>query len=72
MTPEELKKGAKQFALRVFRLVDALPQTTAGGATGMQLARSGALVGANHRAACRGRSQAGFRAIMVASRKSSE
>ncbi len=62
MTPQELKKRTKQFALRVFRLVEALPKTFAGKAIAMQLVRSGSSIGANYRAACRGRSKAEFRA----------
>ncbi|GAA5482667.1 hypothetical protein Hsar01_01890 [Haloferula sargassicola] len=62
MTPEELKKRTKQFGLRVFRLVEALPNTFAGRAIAGQLVRSGSSVGANYRAACRGRSKAEFRA----------
>ena len=62
MTPQELKKRTKQFALRVFRLVEALPKTFAGKASAMQLVRSGSSIGANYRAACRGRSKAEFRA----------
>ena len=42
------------------RLVDALPKTAAGRALGNQLIRSGTSVGANYRAACRGRSKAEF------------
>ena len=41
-------------------LVNALPKTTAGQALGSQLIRSGTSVGANYRAACRGRSKAEF------------
>lgn len=55
-----LKKRTKQFALRMMRLVDALPNTTAGRAIGNQIIRSGTSVGANYRAACRGRSKAEF------------
>lgn len=62
MTPEELRKRTKQFGLRVFRLVEALPTSYAGKAIAMQLVRSGSSVGANYRAACRGRSKAEFRA----------
>ena len=60
MTIDELKKRTKQFALRVLKLVAALPNTVAGRAIGGQLARSGTSVGANYRAACRGRSKAEF------------
>jgi four helix bundle protein len=62
MTPQELKKRTQQFALRIFRLVEALPNTYAGRAVAMQLVRSGSSIGANYRAACRGRSKAEFRA----------
>ena len=60
MDKTELKKRTKQFALRVIKLVDALPSTTAGRVIGSQLVRSGTSVGANYRAACRGRSTAEF------------
>jgi len=64
MTSEELKTRTKRFALRVMKLVDALPRTTTGRAIGNQLIRSGTSVGANYRAACRGRSKAEFAAKM--------
>jgi len=64
MGSEELKSRTKQFALRVMRLVDALPKSSAGRAIGNQLVRSGTSVGANYRAACRGRSKAEFVAKM--------
>ena len=60
MTEKELKQRTKEFALRVLKLVSALPKTTAGRALGAQLVRSGTAVGANYRAACRGRSKAEF------------
>jgi four helix bundle protein len=60
MNEAELKNRTKQFALRVLKLVAALPKTTEGRAIGSQLVRSGTSVGANYRAACRGRSKAEF------------
>ena len=60
MNREELKERTKQFALRVMRLVDALPKSTKGRALAGQLIRSGTSVAANYRAACRGRSRAEF------------
>ena len=60
MNSEELKERTKRFALRVMRLVDALPKTTKGRALAGQLIRSGTSVAANYRAACRGRSRAEF------------
>ena len=60
MTPDELKKRTKQFGLRVIRLVESLPKTKTATTIGNQLLRSGTSVGANYRAACRGRSKAEF------------
>lgn len=60
MNQDELKKRTKQFGLRVMKLVGALPQNSVGRAIGNQLIRSGTSVGANYRAACRGRSKAEF------------
>ena len=56
----ELIDRTKQFALRVIKLVGALPRTIEGRAIAGQLMRSGASVAANYRAACRGRSKAEF------------
>jgi four helix bundle protein len=64
MNEVELKQRTKKFALRVIKLVDALPKTTAGRTIGNQLIRSGTSVGANYRAACRGRSKQEFIAKM--------
>ncbi|MDA0283836.1 MAG: four helix bundle protein [Planctomycetota bacterium] len=60
MNEQELKTRTKQFGLRVMKLVGALPNDTVGRAIGNQLVRSGTSVGANYRAACRGRSKAEF------------
>ena len=60
MTPNELKKRTKQFGLRIIRLVESLPKTKTATAIGNQLLRCGTSVGANYRAACRGRSKADF------------
>src|SRR5262245_41608392 len=60
MTKDELKQRTKQFALRIMKLVDALPRTMSGRAVGNQLVRSGTAVGANYRAACRARSRREF------------
>ena len=53
MTERELLERTKQFALRIFKLVGALPQTIQGKAVAAQLIRSGTSVAANYRAACR-------------------
>jgi len=60
MDSDDLKKRTKQFALRILKLVAALPNTIEGRAIRGQLVRSGTSVGANYRAACRGRSKAEF------------
>ncbi len=60
MDEEELKKRTKQFALRIFKLVDALPNNTIGRVIGNQLVRCGTSVGANYRAACRGEVKSRF------------
>jgi len=60
MDKDELKERTKQFALRVIKLVEALPKTTTGRAIGHQLVRAGTSVGANYRAACKARSTAEF------------
>ena len=56
----DLLLRTKALALRVIKLVDALPNTMAGRAIGGQLVRSGMSVSANYRAACRARSRAEF------------
>lgn len=60
MGEQELKSRTKTFALRVIKLVGALPDGSAARTIGNQLVRSGTSVGANYRAACRGRSKAEF------------
>ncbi len=60
----DLKRCTKAFALRILKLVDALPKTTAGRARASQIVRSGTSVAANYRAACRARSTADFIAKM--------
>src|SRR5277367_3217896 len=60
MNEQDLKLRTKRFALRVLKLVAALPKTVEGRAIANQLVRSGTSVGANYRAACRGRSKAEF------------
>ena len=62
MDKEDLKERTKQFALRVMKLIDSLPNTVSGRAIAGQLVRAGTSVGANYRSACRGRSKAEFTA----------
>jgi len=60
MTTDELKQRTKNFAVRVTRLVDALPNTVKGRAIANQIIRSATSVAANYRAACRARARAEF------------
>ena len=56
----DLKNRTRAFALRVVRLVETLPRTRTADVMGKQLLRCGTSVGANYRAACRGRSRREF------------
>ena len=60
MTAEEMKQRTKAFALRVIRLVQALPRNEVARTVGGQLLRSGTSVGANYRSACRAKSRPDF------------
>lgn len=60
MNDAELKERTKQFALRVIRLVDALPRRMVADVLGRQLVRSATSVAANYRSACRAKSRADF------------
>ena len=64
MSEPDLKKRTKAFALRILKLVDALPKTTAGRALASQIVRSDTSIAANYRAACRAKSTADFIAKM--------
>lgn len=57
MDREAMKKRTKGFAKRVIHLRRELPGTTEARLISSQLFRAGASVGANYRAACRGRSK---------------
>jgi four helix bundle protein len=54
----EFRDRTKQVALRVIKVIEALPSTKSADVIGRQLLRSGTSVGANYRAACRARSRA--------------
>jgi len=62
MTPEQLKARTKRFALEIIALVSKLPRTLVAEIIARQLVRCATSVGANYRAACRGRSRAEFAA----------
>jgi len=52
----EFKARTKKLGLDVIRLVEALPRTRSADILGRQLLRAATSVGANYRAACRGKS----------------
>jgi four helix bundle protein len=58
MNEQQFKARTKKLALRVIRLVDALPAGIAADVIGRQVLRSATSVGANYRAACRSGSDA--------------
>ena len=56
----ELKQRTMQFAVRILKFADALPNKPSGRAIANQVARSGTSVAANYRAVSRGKSRADF------------
>jgi four helix bundle protein len=60
MDADDLKRRTKDFALRILKLVSALPDNAQGRTVAGQLVRCGTSVGSNYRATCRARSTAEF------------
>ena len=60
MDEAELKLRTKRFALRCINLAESLPKSRTGHTIAGQLIRSATSLGANYRAACRGRSRSEF------------
>ena len=60
MEPRDLKQRTQEFAVRVIRMVRALPKGQEGQVLGNQVLRSATSVGANYRSAQRGKSKADF------------
>jgi four helix bundle protein len=58
MDKVQFQARTKQLALRVIKLVQALPRNTTASVIGKQILRSATSIGANYRAACRPRSKA--------------
>jgi four helix bundle protein len=58
MNEQVFKQRTKKLALRVIELVEVLPQGRTADVIARQLLRSATSVGANYRAACRGKSAA--------------
>jgi four helix bundle protein len=56
----DLRRRTKEFALRILRMVGALPKTSAAQVLGKQVLRSGTSPGAHYREAYRARSTAEF------------
>jgi len=54
----EFKRRTKELGLGVIRLIEAMPRGRTADVVSRQLVRSATSVGANYRAACRGRSVA--------------
>lgn len=60
MTRDEFRARTFQLGIRCIRLAESLPKTTPAQVVAKQLIRSATSVGANYRAAIRGRSRADF------------
>ena len=68
-----LQARTKTFALRLMRLVDALPNKTSSWVVGKQVLRSGTSIGANYHEACKARSKAEFTAVIgIVSKEAAE
>src|SRR5689334_3765977 len=57
---ERLKQRTRDFAVRIVRACDALPNKTGASVISRQVLRSGTSLAANYRAACRARSRREF------------
>jgi len=62
LTSKDLKVRTKAFAVRAFKLVDALPRSASGHVVARQFIRCATSIRANYRAACRAQSRADFAA----------
>ena len=60
----ELQKRTKEFAIRIIRMAESLPDSKVGEVVARQIIRSATSVGANYRAVCRAKSKADFIAKM--------
>ena len=64
MNREELRLRTKQFAIRIVRLVAALPKDRIGDVLGRQILKSGTSIGANYREGLRASSRRHFISIL--------
>ena len=70
---KDLKDRTKRFAVQVIRVIDKLPRSISSEVIARQLVKAATSVGANYRAACRGRSPAEFVAkLQIAMEESDE
>ena len=60
MEANDLRNRLKALALRIIKLVQALPRTMVGNVIGKQVLRSGTSVAANYYSACKARSRKDF------------
>ena len=60
MTPDELKRRTKRFAVDTIRFQRKLPRTEEGRIIGRQLLRAGTSIGANYRAVCQAKTDPDF------------
>lgn len=60
MNKEELRERMTDFAIRIVKMVDAMPTTVSGLAIARQIIRSGTSPSANYRAACLAKSDKDF------------
>lgn len=60
MDKTELKRRSQKFAVDVIKFTESIPYNRAANILCKQLLRSGTSVGANYRAACKGKSTADF------------
>ena len=60
MNKDELRERMTDFAVRIIKMVDALPSSISGNAIARQVIRSGTSPSANYRAACLAKSDKDF------------
>lgn len=73
MDRADLQQRTKDFALRIIRLVDSLPNNQVSWVLGKQLLKSGTSIGANYREAEKASSKKHFATILsIASREANE
>ena len=60
MTPEQLKRRTKTFAVDIVKCATSLPKDSVTSVLERQLVKSGTAVGANYRSSCRAKSRADF------------